>query len=85
MFSIESLAGRAGADLAMARKRLLSDAKRVLPTSDLVENWMGIRRAGLEAFGAGVKDMALSFLERAKNLAEEWGPCKELAQSLNAK
>jgi tetratricopeptide (TPR) repeat protein len=83
MFSIESLAGRAGADLAMARKRLLSDARRVLPTSDLVENWTGIRRAGLEAFGAGVKDMALSFLERAKNLAEEWGPCKELAQSLN--
>lgn len=83
LFAVESLAGRTGAELAMARRRLLSEVQRVLPTSDLVETWTGIRRAGLEAFEAGVSDMAVSFLERAKNLAEEWGPCRELAQSLN--
>lgn len=83
LFALEALSGRAGAEIAVLHKRLLSNVQRVLPTSDLVENWSGIRRAGLEAFGAGVNDMAISFLERAKDLAEEWGPCKELGQSLN--
>jgi tetratricopeptide (TPR) repeat protein len=83
VFSMEALAARTGAEMAVLRKRLLSDVQRVLPTSDLVENWTGIRRAGLEAYEAGVHDMALSFLERAKDQAEEWGPCQELAQSLN--
>jgi tetratricopeptide (TPR) repeat protein len=83
VFSMEALAARTGAELAVLRKRLLSEVQRVLPTSDLVENWTGIRRAGLEAYEAGIHDMALSFLERAKNQAEEWGPCQDLAQSLN--
>ena len=81
--SIEALAARTGAEMAILERRLLSKVQRVLPTSDLVDTWSGIRRAGLEAYGAGVNEMALSFLERAKDLAEAWGPCRELAGSLN--
>lgn len=83
MVSLEALGARAGADVAMREKKLLSRTQRVLPTSDQTETWSGIRRAGLEAFKAGVADMATSFLERAKNMAEDWGPCRELAKSLN--
>lgn len=83
LVSIEALGLRAGADVAMREKQLLSKVQRVLPTSDQTETWSGIRRAGLEAFKAGVNEMAASFLERAKNMAEEWGPCRELATSLN--
>lgn len=83
LVSIEALAGRTGAELAVLNKRLLSVKERVLPTSDQLEHWSGIRRAGLEAFKAGVLEMAQSFLERAKEAAEEWGPSRELARSLN--
>lgn len=83
IFAVEALAGRTGAELALLRKRLLSPHQRVIPTPDQTETWSGVRRAGLEAFKAGVHDMALSFLERARDIAEGWGPTRELAESLN--
>ena len=84
LFSIEALIGRAAADVAVLTRRLVLDKKRVLPAPDQVDTWSGIRKAGLEAYKAGVNDMALSFLERARDMAEEWGPCPELFSSLNA-
>jgi len=83
VFAIEALASRAGAELALLAGRLICKKQRILPTSDLVDGWSGVRKAGLEAFQAGVQDMALSFLERSLAMAEEWGPCRELATSLN--
>lgn len=83
LVSIEALLQRASAELALARKRLLVEKERVLPAPNEVDTWSGIRRAGLEAWKADVSDMALSFLQRARDMALEWGPCPELATSLN--
>lgn len=83
IFSVEALLGRAAAETALLARRLLVYRERVLPMPEQVDTWSGVRRAGLEAFRAGVHEMALSFLERAKDMAEEWGPCPELATSLN--
>ena len=83
LFSMEALFGRAAAETALLVRRLLVPRERVLPMPDQVDTWTGVRRAGLEAFKAGVHEMALSFLERARDMAEEWGPCPELATSLN--
>lgn len=81
--SIEFLTARCGAEVAILWNRLMSKRQRVLPTSEQVDTWSGIRRAGLEAMEASVHDMAFSFLERATAMAEEWGPCPELGTSLN--
>lgn len=83
LFSMEALFSRAAADAALLARRLLVPRERVLPMPEQVDTWSGVRRAGLEAFKAGVHDMALSFLERARDMAEDWGPCPELATSLN--
>lgn len=83
LFSVEALLGRAAAEVALLSRKLIIEKERVLPMASEVENWSGIRRAGLEAFKAGVHDMAISFLERARDLAEDWGPSPELATSLN--
>ncbi len=83
LISLEALAAKTGAELAVIRKRLTCTTQVVDPTAEQLEEWGGVRRAGLEAFKAGVNDMALSFLERAQSLAEAWGPRRELAASLN--
>lgn len=83
LISLEALAAKTGAELAVIRKRLTCSGAVVEPTGEELEEWGGVRRAGLEAFKAGVNDMALSFLERAQTMAEAWGPRRELASSLN--
>jgi tetratricopeptide (TPR) repeat protein len=83
ILSIEFLTARCGAEIAVLWNRLISKKQRLLATSDQVDTWSGVRRAGLEASEAGVQDMAFSFLERAIAMAEEWGPCPELGASLN--